>query len=813
MCGDRLFRVAVGVLVYVGLSIIPLDGLIAAQVRGGRIDGRVVREDGSSVAGVSVVLNETSATALTSTTGEFSFGNVPPGTYSITFVLGENLLTTSDVIVSADMTTTVAETVSWEVGFSEALIVVAPSRRLERIVEAPASVTRVTEAEIEEQAAHGQLPKLLEFTPGAEVTQSGLYDFNFNARGFNSSLNRRVATVIDGRNPSIPFLGSEEWSAVSFPLDDLASLEFVRGPSAALYGANASSGVINLTTKAPRYSPGGVVRATAGELRTINLDFRWAGALGRDWYAKAVGGVRDSGDFTVSRNGHAEYTVPCPAGTTGDCLPQERVPLARVSDDQIFFGGLRVDKYLRDGMALTMEGGLADVAGPVLQTGIGRVQLVDVKRPWARINFNTGHLNLLTSYTGRKAPTQLALGPGTNLALDDDRFHVEGQANWLMAQNAVAVVLGASAATESVDTFDKTRGAQTLLFEPINATQQAIFGQVDWNITKQLRLVGAGRGDWNTLHSFQFSPKGSLVYSVVPSQSVRFTYNEAFQVPNYAEYFLQTDAAPPANLSGLNAVCAPFGVDCGFGMTRILAVGNQDLVLEQIKTWEIGYKGLLGGRALMTLDYYNSNSSNFVTDLLPQLGTALGRINTHFGPWQPPPGLPAQAAALVRSLAPAILSNNRDGSNVLVGASYANFGKVNTRGVDVGLDVYLGPVWRSAVTYSWFDFTIEDELPGFMTLLLPNAPTHRFSFGLGFDRGRFDADFNVRWVDEFRWSVGPFQGDVDAYATADVTAHYDVGKRLTVGVNIANLFNDKHWESFGGDLLRRRALVSVQWGW
>ena len=70
---------------------------------------------------------------------------------------------------------------------------------------------------------------------------------------------------------------------------------------------------------------------------------------------KAVGGLRDSGDFTVSRNGRAEYAVPCPAGTTGDCLPQERVPLARVSDDQIFFGSVRFDKYLRDGTALTMR--------------------------------------------------------------------------------------------------------------------------------------------------------------------------------------------------------------------------------------------------------------------------------------------------------------------------------------------------------------------------------------------------------------------------------------------------------------------------
>ena len=51
--------------------------------------------------------------------------------------------------------------------------------------------------------------------PGAEVTQSGIYDYNFNTRGFNSSLNRRVATLIDGRNPAVPFLGAQEWAAMT----------------------------------------------------------------------------------------------------------------------------------------------------------------------------------------------------------------------------------------------------------------------------------------------------------------------------------------------------------------------------------------------------------------------------------------------------------------------------------------------------------------------------------------------------------------------------------------------------------------------
>jgi len=800
-----------------GLFCLGLTALRAypgfAQQGTGRIEGRVVREDGSGVGGVSVVLNELSLTDITQVSGIFSFSNVPAGTYSISLALGENLRTLSGVTVTAGATARVEEKVDWKAGFVETLTVAAASRKIERIVEAPAAVTSVPEAEIEQRAASGQLPKLLEFTPGAEVTQSGLYDFNFNTRGFNSSLNRRVATLIDGRNPSVPFLGSQEWAAVSFPLDDIATLELLRGPSAALYGANASSGVLNLTTKQPKYSQGGFLRFTTGELSTANLDFRWAGGLGGEWYAKVVGGLRSTGDFTVSRNGFAEYSVPCaPPARTTDCLPQERVPLARENDDNVYFGGLRFDKYFANGMGVTFEGGYADAAGPVFQTGIGRVQILDVQRPWARVNFNADRFNVLTYYNGRKAGRQLALSSGSNLVLDESDFAVEGQTNWSFAQEKVRVVVGASAGVKDIDSFDPDLNRQTLLFEPVDANSQALFGQVDVQITEKLKLVLAGRGDWSSLHEAQFSPKGSVVYSFTPNHSARFTYNEAFQVANFSEFFLQADAAAPVNLSGLNAFCTPFGVNCGFGVTRVLALGNADLELEKIRTWELGYSGVILNKAFVTLDYYNSVSENFITDLLPQLSTPLGRVNPNFGPWQPPAGLPAPIVAAIRAQVP-LLSNNFDGSNILAAASYTNFGAVDTQGIDFGLNYYFIDDWTFSFSYSWFDFEIQDQLPGFASLLLPNSPENKFSLGLGYRRDRFDAAFSLRWVDDFRWGVGPFQGDVESYTTVDLVANYLLTKNWKVGVNVANLLDDDHWESFGGDLLSRRALVSLTFQW
>ncbi len=785
---------------------------LPCRAQDGRIEGQVLREDGKGVQGVTVVVNELSLTDISRANGLFSFSGVAPGTYSLSLALGDQVQTVTGVTVAAGVTARVEERVDWKAGLAETLTVVSASRRVERVVEAPAAISSVSEAEIEQKASHGQLPKLLEFTPGTEVTQSGVYDYNLNTRGFNSSLNRRVATLVDGRDPSVPFLGSQEWAAVSFPLDDIERLELVRGPSAALYGANASSGVLAVTSKAPRYSRGGLLRVTGGELHTFNADGRWAGGLGSGVYLKALAGARLSGDYAVSRRGAAEYSVPCTTRGQTDCLPQEAVPLAREDDDDVFFGALRIDKHLASGMVLTGEGGYSDIAGPVFQTGIGRVQVVDARRPWARVNWNAEHFNLLAYYNGRDARRQLALSSGANLRLDEDAYRVEGQTNWSFAADKLRLVAGASVSWTKIDSLDEATNRQTLLFEPVESDQQAVFGQVDWRITDKLKLVGAARGDWSSLHESQFSPKASVVYSFASGHSARATFNRAFQVPNYSEFFLQANAAPPANLTALNAACRPFGVDCGFGVTRVLALGNEALALEKIKTWEVGYSGVIKNRALVTVDYYRSDASDFITDLLPQLGTPLGRINPAFGPWQPPAGLPAPVTAFIRQQVP-LLSNNLDGSNILAAASYTNFGEVDTQGIDLGLKYFFTEGGELFFNYSWFDFKVVEQVRGFENLLQPNSPENKLAVGLGYARGRFDGNVSLRWVDDFRWAVGPFVGAVEAYTTVDLTANYRLGEHWKVGINVANLFDDKHWESFGGDVLERRALASLTFRW
>jgi outer membrane receptor protein involved in Fe transport len=160
-----------------------------------------------------------------------------------------------------------------------------------------------------------------------------------------------------------------------------------------------------------------------------------------------------------------------------------------------------------------------------------------------------------------------------------------------------------------------------------------------------------------------------------------------------------------------------------------------------------------------------------------------------------------------------LLTQNIDRTPMIGVASYTNFGQVDTQGVDLGMTFYLNPEWTLNLNYSWFDFDIKDSLPGLDRLLLPNSPENKYAGAISYGGQRFDFAASYRWVDAFRWAVGPFQGDVPSYGTADFVANLRVTEAVELGINIANIFDEQHWEAFGGDLLGRRALGSVTFRW
>src|SRR5690349_838132 len=297
----------------------------------GTVTGTVTRADERSpLASVNVTVQSTGQTTVTGPDGRYTLRRVPEGPQTIVFRWLGYRPTEEQTTVEADGSVTV------DVGLEPVAIalteieVTAASRAPERIVEAPAAISVIEPQVLQNTSITGQAPLALQTVPGVDVVQSGLNDFNVNARGFNSSLNRRMLVLQDGRDLSIAFLGAQEWNGMTQPLEDLGKVEMVRGPGSALYGANAFSGVVNITTPTAREQLGGRVTLSGGELSSFRGDGRYAGLLadGRIGY-RFNGGYNRSDTWDRSRtlfNGTSlqrEY-----AGATDEPVPRtvERLP-------------------------------------------------------------------------------------------------------------------------------------------------------------------------------------------------------------------------------------------------------------------------------------------------------------------------------------------------------------------------------------------------------------------------------------------------------------------------------------------------------
>ncbi|HET6837813.1 MAG TPA: TonB-dependent receptor [Gemmatimonadales bacterium] len=865
-------------LLLAAVVVMGLNPRSAAAQGTGTVTGTVTRSgEGSALASVSVTVQSTGQSAVTGTDGRYTLRRVPEGPQTIVFRWLGYRPTEIQTSVQADQSVTVdaaLEPIAIEL---TELVVSAASRGPERIVEAPAAISVVEPQVLQNTTLTGQAPLALQTVPGVDVVQSGVNDFNVNARGFNSTLNRRVLVLQDGRDLSIAFLGAQEWNGMVQPLEDLGRMEMVRGPGSALYGANAFSGVVNIITPDAREVAGTKLTLGGGELETFRGDLRQAGVFGGDRFGYRINlGYNRSDTYTRSRtlaNGTSlqqEYADATdePVGLTRELEPlngQTADPVTGVltgdrSPLENAYGSARLDYYLNNGSVLSADGGAAQVQNEVFVTGIGRVQVVKAIKPYARVALAADRFNVFAFWNSRTSlDPQVALSSGAPLEERSDVFHVEGQQNWNFQAERGRVVYGASYRNSQVNTSGT-------LMDPVNDDRSddyySAYGQVEYKVLPQLRVVGAARVDDGSLFDTQFSPKGALVFTPSENHSFRFSVNRAFQTPNYSEFFLRAPAAaptagpaqveggieayytqvqaslPPAALAGLTLhTSLPWNFA---GPTPVLALGNADLDVETVLGWELGYKGSLSNGLYFTADFYINKLENFVTDLLPGVNPSYPTFQLTDGGINVPADLtalsqridqleaggqitPAQAAAL-RAPIPTLqggyaqvqagttiggvpaLATLPGGSRAVV-LSYTNAGEVTERGVELGVGYQFTPELRGDVSFTGFDFEVESQAAG--DQLLPNTPSKKATVGLSYAGPRFDANASLRLNDGYQWAAGVFQGYVPSSELLNVGAGFRLNNNFRIHATATNVLDQKRFQLYGGSVLRRRVLAGL----
>lgn len=175
------------------------------------------------------------------------------------------------------------------------------------VARAPAVATVITAEDIKAIGAT-DLDEVLETVPGLHVSRSPLgYAPIYTVRGVRGTLsNPQVLMLVNGISVNIAFDGGRGNTWAGLPIENISRIEVIRGPGSALYGADAFSGVINITTK------------TAQEINGTQIGLRAASFNTRDaWmlHGGKLGGLDVAGYLRVGSTDGSRRTISADAAT------------------------------------------------------------------------------------------------------------------------------------------------------------------------------------------------------------------------------------------------------------------------------------------------------------------------------------------------------------------------------------------------------------------------------------------------------------------------------------------------------------------
>ncbi|MBS1829166.1 MAG: TonB-dependent receptor plug domain-containing protein [Acidobacteria bacterium] len=160
-----------------------------------------------------------------------------------------------------------------------AIKVTSVAKKQETLERAAAAVFVITQEDIRRLGATS-IPEALRLAPGLHVVRINSRAWAITARGFNSVFGNKLLVLIDGRSIYSPMFAGVWWDQ-DVMLDDVDRIEVIRGPVAAMWGANAVNGVINIITRDTSETVGNLLSVTAGSEDRSITRFRHGATFGK----------------------------------------------------------------------------------------------------------------------------------------------------------------------------------------------------------------------------------------------------------------------------------------------------------------------------------------------------------------------------------------------------------------------------------------------------------------------------------------------------------------------------------------------------
>ncbi len=453
--------------------------------------------------------------------------------------------------------------------FSDEIMVMSATKRLQKLSEVPGSVTIITEKEIKQSGAltiFEALRNLADIT----IINEGLFN-TIRFRSMQAAYNNKILVLIDGRKVNTMDWGNFDGD-LGINLANVKQIEVIKGPGSSLYGANAYAGVISIVTKDG---------AEIGGLKTdISVGNKPGDREVSQKYSLTYGKKMDDLDCKISASywrasGIDLYDGPHP----NDLFDGEEASFAlKYKDDWMVQGGYHkssspwngseynpTPKNTEDLEQLYLDGTYSLALNDLSKLKLHLTDNYNLKRYihtelWNLDRQKINTINdlpspapiMIVTDKGNTEPIDNAVGGyyiGLNdflRVIDSSALSMEdlglGRMNEFMADlqydlawpqnNYLLAGLSLKYDWSNQDYFKQ---------DVVTDTNYAVYLQDEYHLGDQLILLSGIRYDYNQDYGSNTSPRESLIYEPLKGLRMKALYGSAFRAPVILERYTLTD--------------------------------------------------------------------------------------------------------------------------------------------------------------------------------------------------------------------------------------------------------------------------------
>lgn len=459
------------------------------------------------------------------------------------------------------------------------LDVTTVSKKSEKVSQAAAAVYVITAEDIRRSGVTS-IPEALRLAPGVHVARNGSTRWAISIRGFNNVFANNLLVLIDGRTVYSPLFSGVFWDTTDTLIEDVKQIEVIRGPGAALWGANAVSGVINILTKDSKDTKGTLITAGGGTEELAFGSLRFGDEFGESssYRVYGKGNYRDDLKLTEGGSSNDEW--------------------------QSYRTGFRVDSDLTSDSSVFLSGDLYHLKGDrILDYGESQSSLFPADRA---PNTEQNGANILGRWT--KSPT---LNSEIQLQMyyeyvDRDDGVIKPQRETFDIDFQHRAPLGDyQEITWGVNYRYTDDSLKTITpafsFDPEEDDYHLYTAFIHDDIElveDSLRLVLGSKFEENDFTGFEFQPNARLIWTPEENFSWWFSVSRAVHTPARNEFDSRT--------------IFESGTEGSFGAPLFgIAVANRDFKAENVIAYETGVRKELTSNLLLDIAVFY----NYHTDL------------------------------------------------------------------------------------------------------------------------------------------------------------------------------------------------------